>query len=42
MTDLIKRPISRRGVIGGGAALAAATAVPTGWAIAQAKPLKWG
>jgi branched-chain amino acid transport system substrate-binding protein len=32
---------SRRTVIAGGAALAA-TAVPTGWAIAQAKPLKVG
>jgi branched-chain amino acid transport system substrate-binding protein len=38
----MKRGVSRRGVIKSGAALAAATAVPTGWAIAQAKPLKVG
>ena len=37
-----KWALSRRGVIKGGAALAAATAVPTGWAIAQAKPVKVG
>jgi branched-chain amino acid transport system substrate-binding protein len=37
-----KWALSRRGVIKGGAALAAATTVPTGWAIAQAKPLKVG
>ncbi len=34
--------LSRRGVLGGSAALGVATAVPTGWAIAQAKPLKVG
>lgn len=34
--------VSRRNVIKGGAALAAATAVPTGWAIAQARPVKVG
>ncbi len=33
---------SRRQLIKGSAALAAASAVPTGWAIAQAKPLKIG
>jgi branched-chain amino acid transport system substrate-binding protein len=42
MVDLIRRAVSRRDVIKGGSALAAATAVPTGWAIAQAKPLKVG
>ena len=31
-----------QGLIKGGAALAAATAVPTGWAIAQARPVKVG
>lgn len=34
--------VSRRGVLKGAAALAAASAVPTGWAIAQARPLKVG
>ena len=34
--------LSRRRMMQGTAALAAATAVPTGWAIAQAKPLKVG
>src|SRR5262245_28741998 len=34
--------VSRRSVIKGGATLVAATAVPTGWAIAQAKPIKVG
>jgi branched-chain amino acid transport system substrate-binding protein len=34
--------VSRRRVLAGSAAAAAATAVPTGWAIAQAKPLKVG
>lgn len=38
----ISTRISRRGVLKAGGALAAATAVPTGWAIAQAKPLKLG
>jgi branched-chain amino acid transport system substrate-binding protein len=33
---------SRRHILKGGAALTAAAAVPTGWAIAQAKPLKVG
>ena len=33
---------NRRNLIKAGAAAAAATAVPTGWAIAQAKPLKIG
>jgi branched-chain amino acid transport system substrate-binding protein len=41
MTKLIT-PRSRRTVLKGAGALAAATAVPTGWAIAQAKPLKVG
>jgi branched-chain amino acid transport system substrate-binding protein len=36
------KPISRRTLVKGAGALAAATAVPTGWAIAQAKPLKVG
>jgi branched-chain amino acid transport system substrate-binding protein len=34
--------VTRRGLIKGAGALTAATAVPTGWAIAQAKPLKVG
>jgi branched-chain amino acid transport system substrate-binding protein len=34
--------ISRRRLMKGAAALTASTAVPTGWAIAQAKPLKVG
>ena len=42
MTAATKRHLSRRGVIKGSAALAAASAVPVGWAIAQAKPLKVG
>lgn len=37
-----KMPISRRKVLAGSAAITAATTVPTGWAIAQAKPLKVG
>jgi branched-chain amino acid transport system substrate-binding protein len=41
--DLTKSSlVSRRKLIKSGAVLAAATAVPTGWAIAQAKPLKVG
>ena len=42
MTGLLRASVSRRGVIKGGAALAAATAVPSGWAIAQARPIKVG
>ena len=42
MTAATNRSVSRRSVVRGGAALAAASAVPTGWAIAQAKPLKVG
>jgi branched-chain amino acid transport system substrate-binding protein len=42
MTGLLRASVSRRGVIKGGAALAAATAVPRGWAIAQARPIKVG
>lgn len=38
----IKLPVSRRKMLAGSAAAAAATAVPTGWAIAQTKPLKVG
>ena len=34
--------LSRRRILVGGSALATATAVPSGWAIAQAKPLKVG
>jgi len=41
MTTTFARP-SRRSVLKGAAAAAAATAVPTGWAIAQARPLKLG
>jgi branched-chain amino acid transport system substrate-binding protein len=42
MTGVRQRSLSRRGVIRGGAALVGASAIPTGWAIAQAKPLKVG
>jgi len=42
MSRLIKTPVSRRSLIKGAGTLAAASAVPTGWAIAQAKPLKVG
>ena len=42
MTAATMRRVTRRGLIKGGAALAAASTVPTGWAIAQAKPLKVG
>ncbi len=38
----IKLSVSRRKMLAGSAAAAAATAVPTGWAIAQTKPLKVG
>jgi branched-chain amino acid transport system substrate-binding protein len=34
--------VSRRGLIKGSSAIAATAALPTGWAIAQAKPLKLG
>ncbi|MFM9941024.1 MAG: ABC transporter substrate-binding protein [Hyphomicrobiaceae bacterium] len=37
-----KKSLSRRHVLVGSAVAAAATGVPTGWAIAQAKPLKVG
>lgn len=37
-----RRGLSRRRLLAGGAAATAATAIPTGWAIAQAKPLKVG
>src|SRR6516165_6452401 len=42
MTAATKRGLSRRAVIARGAALTAAASVPTGWAIAQAKPIKVG
>jgi branched-chain amino acid transport system substrate-binding protein len=42
MTAKTVRHVTRRGVIKGAAALATASTVPTGWAIAQAKPLKVG
>ena len=42
MTEGSKPSISRRRLIKSGVAFATATAVPTGWAIAQAKPLKVG
>ena len=41
MTDVVRR-VSRRQLVQGAAALSAATAIPTGWAIAQARPLKVG
>ena len=42
MTRLTSTPVSRRRLMQGAGTLAAATAIPTGWAIAQAKPLKVG
>jgi branched-chain amino acid transport system substrate-binding protein len=42
MTSRTSHAPSRRAVIAGGGAVAAASAVPAGWAIAQAKPLKVG
>ena len=39
---MTKTTISRRKLLASTGALAAATTVPTGWAIAQAKPLKVG
>jgi branched-chain amino acid transport system substrate-binding protein len=42
MTAATKQGLSRRAVLARGAALTAAASVPTGWAIAQAKPLKVG
>jgi branched-chain amino acid transport system substrate-binding protein len=42
MHKLVSKSISRRTMLRSGAALTAASAVPTGWAIAQAKPLKLG
>jgi branched-chain amino acid transport system substrate-binding protein len=42
MTDRTTSKITRRGVLKTGAALTAASTIPTGWAIAQAKPLKVG
>jgi branched-chain amino acid transport system substrate-binding protein len=42
MTTATKQGLSRRAAITQGAALTAAASVPTGWAIAQAKPLKVG
>jgi branched-chain amino acid transport system substrate-binding protein len=41
MTKITRAP-SRRTLLKAGGAFAAASAVPTGWAIAQAKPLKLG
>ena len=38
----MSKTVSRRTLVRGAGLLAAATAVPTGWAIAQAKPLKVG
>lgn len=42
MTGLITQAMSRRALMKGGAAFSAASAVPSGWAIAQAKPVKVG
>src|SRR3954454_2972356 len=42
MTAATGRRLSRRSVIEGGVAIAAASTIPTRWAIAQAKPLKVG
>ena len=41
-TLITRRPITRRLALKGAALLSGAAAVPTGWAIAQAKPLKIG
>ena len=37
-----KAIVTRRAALKGGTVLAAATAIPTGWVIAQTKPLKVG
>ncbi len=42
MTKSNMNALSRRRLLKAAATTAAATAVPTGWAIAQAKPLKVG
>jgi branched-chain amino acid transport system substrate-binding protein len=42
MADVTATITSRRRLLKGGAALSAAWGIPTGWAIAQAKPLKVG
>ena len=42
MMKIVSRKASRRQVLQGATALAAAAAVPGGWAIAQARPLKVG
>jgi branched-chain amino acid transport system substrate-binding protein len=42
MTHSFNSRLSRRGILKGATAAAAVTAVPTGWAIAQARPLKVG
>lgn len=42
MQDSKALSVSRRKLIKGGAALTAATALPAGWAIAQARPIKVG
>ena len=42
MTGIVRQSVSRRLVLKGTAAAAAASTIPTGWAIAQGKPLKAG
>jgi branched-chain amino acid transport system substrate-binding protein len=42
MSKLIIPRVSRRAMLGGAGATLSATTLPTGWAIAQAKPLKIG
>ncbi|KAB2915756.1 MAG: ABC transporter substrate-binding protein [Hyphomicrobiaceae bacterium] len=42
MSDITKSGFSRRSILKSGAAVAAASTIPTGWAIAQAKPVKIG
>ena len=39
---LTRKTVSRRGILQGGGAVAVATTIPTGWAIAQSRPLKVG
>src|SRR5689334_17708283 len=42
MTKKLGATVSRRTVLAGGTALAAASTVPSRWAIAQARPIKVG
>jgi branched-chain amino acid transport system substrate-binding protein len=42
MAGIIRQPLSRRRILKAGVAAAAASSIPNGWAIAQARPLKLG